>query len=199
MIRVLIADDQALLVGALSALLELEDDITVVATCDRGDDVAEAVRENDVDVALLDIQMPGRTGLQLAGDLAVSPCKVIIVTTFGRPGYLRTALEAGASGFMVKDAPPEQLADAVRKAHAGLHVVDPTVAEESLFTPPSPLTPREVEVAREALSGAEIKEIANALHLSPGTVRNHLSSIMAKTNTTNRYAAARLAEEKGWL
>lgn len=199
MIRVLIADDQALLVGALSALLELEDDITVVATCDRGDDVVDAVRVHDVDVALLDIEMPGRTGLQLAGDLAGSPCKVIIVTTFGRPGYLRTALEAGASGFMVKDAPPEQLADAVRKAHAGLRVVDPTVAEESLFTPPSPLTPREVEVAREALSGAEIKEIANTLHLSPGTVRNHLSSIMAKTNTTNRYAAARLAEEKGWL
>lgn len=196
MIRVLIADDQALLVGALSALLDLEPDIEVVATCSSGDGVVEAVTEHSVDVALLDIEMPGRTGLEVAAEL---PCQVIIVTTFGRPGYLRTALETGAVGFVVKDTPPEQLAEAVRRAHAGLRTVDPRVAENSLFTPPSPLTAREVEVAREALSGAEIKEIAARLSLSHGTVRNHISAIMTKTGAPNRYAAARTCNDNGWL
>ena len=199
MIRVLIADDQGLLVGALSALLNLEKDIEVVATCRSGDGVVEAVREHNVDVALLDIEMPGRTGLELAADLAGSSCKVLIVTTFGRPGYLRTALEAGASGFVVKDTPPDQLADAVRRTHAGLRVVDPQVAEESLFTPPSPLTAREVEVAREALTGAEIKQIAARLNLSTGTVRNYISAIMTKTGAPNRFAAARTCDDNGWL
>ena len=199
MIRVLIADDQGLLVGALSALLNLENDIEVVATCRTGDGVVDAVREHNVDVALLDIEMPGRTGLELAADLAGSPCKVVIVTTFGRPGYLRTALEAGAAGFIVKDTPPDQLADAVRRTHAGLRVVDPQVAEESLFTPPSPLTAREVEVAREALTGAEIKQIAARLNLSTGTVRNYISAIMTKTGAPNRFAAARTCDDNGWL
>lgn len=199
MIRVLVADDQALMAGALAALLDLEKDFEVVATCNSGTGVVQAVVDNAVDVALLDIEMPGRTGLELAADLASHPCQVIIVTTFGRPGYLRTALDAGAAGFIVKDTPPDQLAEAIRKAHAGLRVIDPHVAEESLFTPPSPLTEREVEVARLALSGAEIKEIAASLHLSPGTVRNHISSIMTKTHTPNRYAAARTCDDNGWL
>ena len=182
MIRVLVADDQDLVRGALVALLGTEDDLEVVADVGRGDEVLDAVREHRVDVALLDIEMPGMTGIEAAEALQDVPtCRTVIVTTFGRPGYLRKALAAGVSGFVVKDTPPSQLAEAVRRVHQGLRVVDPALAEESLFTPDSPLTDREVEVCRAARGGAGVREIAAALHLSLGTVRIHLSSVIGKT------------------
>lgn len=201
MVKVLLADDQTLVRGALAALLSTEADIEVVAETGTGDDVVELVRAHGVDVALLDIEMPGMSGIEAAGELKRSGvnCRSIIVTTFGRPGYLRKALAAGASGFVVKDTPPEQLAEAVRRVHAGHRVVDPTLAEQSLFTPESPLTQREVDVARVAVTGATIREIAHQLHLSSGTVRNHVSAIIAKTNTGTRFEAARKAQDYGWL
>ncbi|RUQ23463.1 response regulator transcription factor [Kocuria sp. HSID16901] len=200
-IRVLIADDQHLIRGALSALLSAESDIDVVAEVGRGDDVLAAVREHAVDVALLDIEMPGMTGLEAAEALkeAGSPCSVIIVTTFGRPGYLKRALTAGVQGFVVKDTPPGQLAEAVRRVHSGLKVIDPSLAEESLFSQDNPLTEREVDVCRAALTASDVKSIAAAVHLSTGTVRNHLSSVIRKTNANNRHEAARTAQDNGWL
>lgn len=205
MIRVLIADDQDLVRGALAALLGTEDDLEVVAEVGRGDEVVEAVREHRVDVALLDIEMPGMTGIEAAEALqAVQTsqgfsCRTVIVTTFGRPGYLRKALAAGVSGFVVKDTPPSQLAEAVRRVHQGLRVVDPALAEESLFTPDSPLTAREMEVCRVARGGTGIREIAAELHLSQGTVRNHLSSVIGKTGASNRFEAVTVADQNGWL
>ncbi|MGP5930991.1 response regulator transcription factor [Corynebacterium glyciniphilum] len=203
MIRVLIADDQDLVRGALAALLGSEADIEVVAEVGRGDKVVEAVRANRVDVALLDIEMPGMTGIEAAEQLqaarGVPSCRTVIVTTFGRPGYLRKALAAGVSGFVVKDTPASQLAEAVRRVHRGLRVVDPALAEESLFTPDSPLTGREVEVCRAARGGTGIREIAAELHLSQGTVRNHLSSVIGKTGASNRFEAVTVADQNGWL
>ncbi|MCJ7857673.1 response regulator transcription factor [Corynebacterium kalidii] len=200
MIRVLIADDQDLVRGALVALLSGEDDLEVVADVGRGDEVVDAVRENRVDVALLDIEMPGMTGIEAAEALRGLPfCRTVIVTTFGRPGYLRKALAAGVSSFVVKDTPPSQLAEAVRRVHQGLRVVDPALAEESLFTPDSPLTGREVDVCRAARGGAGVREIAAELHLSQGTVRNHLSSVIGKTGASNRFEAVTLADQNGWL
>ncbi|MGV0870223.1 response regulator [Corynebacterium kalidii] len=200
MIRVLIADDQDLVRGALVALLSAEDDLEVVADVGRGDEVVDAVRENRVDVALLDIEMPGMTGVEAAEALRGLPfCRTVIVTTFGRPGYLRKALAAGVSGFVVKDTPPSQLAEAVRRVHQGLRVVDPALAEESLFTPDSPLTGRETDVCRAARGGAGVREIAAELHLSQGTVRNHLSSVIGKTGASNRFEAVTLADQNGWL
>lgn len=206
MIRVLIADDQDLVRGALAALLGTEDDLEVVAEVGRGDEVVEAVRAHRVDVALLDIEMPGMTGIEAAEALQAEAsegsglsCRTVIVTTFGRPGYLRKALAAGVSGFVVKDTPPSQLAEAVRRVHQGLRVVDPALAEESLFTPDSPLTGREVEVCRAARGGAGIREIAAELHLSQGTVRNHLSSVIGKTGASNRFEAVTVADQNGWL
>ncbi|MDN5683100.1 response regulator transcription factor [Corynebacterium glyciniphilum] len=208
MIRVLIADDQDLVRGALAALLGTEDDLEVVAEVGRGDEVVEAVREHRVDVALLDIEMPGMTGIEAAEALQSVqsvqtsqgfPCRTVIVTTFGRPGYLRKALGAGVSGFVVKDTPPSQLAEAVRRVHQGLRVVDPALAEESLFTPDSPLTAREMEVCRAARGGTGIREIAAELHLSQGTVRNHLSSVIGKTGASNRFEAVTVADQNGWL
>ncbi|MGP9723093.1 response regulator transcription factor [Corynebacterium sp. AOP40-9SA-29] len=198
MIRVLIADDQDLVRGALAALLGTERDIDVVAEVGRGDEVVDAVREHRVDVALLDIEMPGMTGIEAAEALQAS-CRSVIVTTFGRPGYLRAALAAGATGFVVKDTPASQLAETVRRVHRGLRVVDPALAEESLFTPDSPLTAREVEVCRAARSGAGVRQIAAQLHLSQGTVRNHLSSVIGKTGTSNRFEAVGVADQNGWL
>lgn len=198
MIRVLIADDQDLVRGALAALLATERDIDVVAEVGRGDEVVDAVREHRVDVALLDIEMPGMTGIEAAEELQAS-CRSVIVTTFGRPGYLRAALAAGATGFVVKDTPASQLAETVRRVHRGLRVVDPALAEESLFTPDSPLTAREVEVCRAARSGAGVRQIAAQLHLSQGTVRNHLSSVIGKTGTSNRFEAVGVADQNGWL
>ncbi|MGO3788702.1 MAG: response regulator transcription factor [Corynebacterium variabile] len=201
MIRVLIADDQDLVRGALAALLGTETDIEVVAQVGRGDEVVDAVLAHQVDVALLDIEMPGASGIEAAEALAAAgaSCRSMIVTTFGRPGYLRKAMAAGVSGFLVKDTPPAQLAEAVRRVHKGLRVVDPALAEESLFTPDSPLTGREVEVCRAARGGAEVKTIAAAVHLSPGTVRNHLSSVIGKTGASNRFEAVSVAEQNGWL
>ena len=200
-VRVLLADDQALVRGAMAALLSLESDIEVVAEVGRGDEVVEAVRRTSPDVCLLDIEMPGRDGIEVAADLAAleAGTGVLIVTTFSRPGYLRRALEAGASGFVVKDTPAAELADAVRRVHAGLRVIDPALATESLAGGPNPLTPREQEVLRESLSGVPVAAIAAHVHLSAGTVRNHLSSAIGKTGTSTRAEAARTAENRGWL
>ena len=198
MIRVLIADDQELVRAGLAALLNLEEDIEVVAQLASGEGCADAVQEHGVDVALLVLEMPGVDGIAATGELA-GLCKVLIVTTFGRAGYLQRAMEAGASGFMVKDAPAEQLAEAIRKVAGGANAVDPGLAAEALVAGINPLTERERDILRIALSGASVKHIAGELYLSPGTVRNHLSSAIGKTATTNRTEAARVAQAKGWL
>lgn len=201
MVRVLVADDQALVRGALVALLRLESDIEVVAEVGRGDEVVAAARRTLPDVALLDVQMPGLDGLAATAAVraAVPGCRVVVVTTFGRPGYLRRALEAGASGFMVKDAAPAALADAVRRVHAGLRVVDPELAAESLIAGDSPLTGRERDVLLAARDGSTVAELAKRLYLSEGTVRNYLSSAIGKTGTRTRVEAVRVAEANGWL
>lgn len=200
-IRVLLADDQAMVRGALRALLDLEPDLEVVADVGTGTEVLDAVRRTGAQVALLDIEMPGMSGIDVAAQLrdAGSGCRVLIVTTFGRPGYLRRALEAGAAGFVVKDTPSERLADAVRTVHRGGRVMDPALAQESLAAGPSPLTERERDVLRECLGGVSVREVAAALFLSPGTVRNHLSSAIGKTHTDNRMEAAIRARDNGWL
>jgi two-component system response regulator DesR len=201
MIRVLIAEDQAMVRGALASLLSLEHDIEVVAQVARGDEVLAAATQAQPDVALLDIEMPGRTGLDAAGELAsqLPECRVLILTTFGRPGYLRRAMEGGASGFLLKDAPAGELASAIRRAVAGERIVDPGLAAAALSEGASPLTPREHEVLAASRQHATVNELARALYLSPGTVRNHLSSVMQKLDARNRAEAARVAEEKGWL
>lgn len=200
-IRLLLADDQALVRGALAALLDLEPDLSVVAEAGRGDEVVAAARQHAADVALLDVEMPGLDGIQAAAALRehVPSCRSLIVTTFGRPGYLRRAMEAGASGFIVKDTPSGMLADAVRRVASGLRVVDPALAAESLASGSSPLTARETEVLGVALRGGSITDIAHALRLSQGTVRNHLSSAIGKTGARNRSEAARIAAQQGWL
>ncbi|WP_327008459.1 response regulator transcription factor [Dactylosporangium sp. NBC_01737] len=200
-IRLLIADDQALVRGALAALLDLEPDLTVVAEVGRGDEVVAAAREHRPDVALLDVEMPGIDGIAAAAALrrALPGCKVLMVTTFGRPGYLRRAMAAGASGFVVKDTPARQLADAVRRIAAGLRVVDPALAAETLASGDSPLTPREADALRAAREGGTAADVAGQLGLSEGTVRNHLSSAIGKTGARTRAEAVRLADENGWL
>lgn len=201
MIRLLIADDQALVRGALSALLALEPDIDVVAQVGRGDEVVAAAQTAQPDVAMLDIEMPGIDGIAAAEQLhtQVPGCRILIVTTFGRPGYLTRAMQAGASGFIVKDTPAARLADAVRRVAQGLRVVDPELAAESLAQGNSPLTEREADVLRTARAGGSIADIARMLHLSQGTVRNHLSAAIGKTTGRNRADAARIAEHNGWL
>jgi len=200
-IRLLLADDQALVRGALATLLDLEPDMTVVAEVGRGDEVLAAAREHAPDVALLDVEMPGLDGIAAARELhrALPDVKVLIVTTFGRPGYLRRALVAGASGFVVKDTPARQLADAVRRVHSGLRVVDPALAADSLAVGQSPLTTRESEVLRATRDGGSVADIAGTVFLSEGTVRNHLSSAIGKTEARNRADAVRIADENGWL
>lgn len=201
MIRVLLADDQAMVRGALGALLELEGDITVVAEVGRGDEVVSAARRAEAEVCLLDIQMPFLNGIEATAAVRkeLPGVRVLIVTTFNRPGYLRSALAAGASGFVVKDAPAANLAEAVRKVHAGLRVVDPTLATESLADGPNPLSYREIEILRLANQGLPITEIAAQVYLSPGTVRNHLSSAIQKVGAQNRLQAARTATDHGWI
>jgi len=201
MIRLLLADDQALVRGALAALLELEEDLEVVAEVSRGDEVVAAARETRPDVALLDVEMPGIDGLAAARLLrdSLPTCRVLMVTTFGRPGYLKQAMSAGASGFVVKDTPARQLADAVRRVHSGLRVVDPTLAAESLAQGDSPLTEREADVLQAARSGGTVAAIASTLFLSEGTVRNHLSSAIGKTGARTRAEAVRVAVDNGWL
>ncbi|MGC4933786.1 response regulator [Gordonia sp. DT30] len=200
-IRLLLADDQALVRGALAALLDLENDLEVVAQVGRGDEVVDAARTSAADVCLLDIEMPGADGIAAAAALRAQlpAVRSLIVTTFGRPGYLRRAIDAGASGFVVKDTPATELADAVRRVHAGLRVIDPTLATESLTSGDNPLTPREAEVLRAALSGATVASIAATVHLTAGTVRNHLSSAIGKTGSATRAEAARIALERGWI
>jgi two-component system response regulator DesR len=200
-IRLVLADDQALVRGALAALLALESDLDVVAEVGRGDEVVAAAVREKADVVLMDVEMPGLDGIAATAALrkALPSCRVLVVTTFGRPGYLRRAVEAGASGFVVKDTPARQLAEAVRRVHAGLRVLDPALAEESLVSGASPLTARETEVLRAARDHGTVADVAAALHLSEGTVRNHLSAAIGKTGARNRTEAVRTAEQQGWL
>jgi len=201
MIRLLIADDQELIRSAFAALLGLQPDFEVVAAVARGDEVVAAAREHRPDVALLDIEMPGIDGLAAAALLSeqVPECRALILTTFGRPGYLKRAMESGAAGFVVKDSPPEQLANAIRRVVAGERVVDPVLAAETIVTGDSPLTARERDVLVAARPGSTVAEIAAKLFLSEGTVRNYLSAAIAKTNARNRAEAVRNAEARGWI
>jgi two-component system response regulator DesR len=200
-IRVLIAEDQAMVRGALASLLSLEDDIDVVAEVERGDFVLEAARRAAPDVALLDIEMPGRDGISLAGDLTreLPATRTLILTTFGRPGYLRRALENGAHGFLLKDAPAGQLADAIRKVAQGERVIDVQLAADAIAEGPSPLTQRELDVLAAATPQTTAADVANRLHLSEGTVRNYLSAAIRKTGARNRNDARAIAIGKGWL
>jgi two-component system, NarL family, response regulator DesR len=200
MIRVAIAEDQSMILGALAALLEIEGDIEVVARATNGREALALTLALTPDVLLTDIEMPEQTGLEVAAAVkaANAPTRVIILTTFARPGYLRRALDVGASGYVLKDAPSEKLADAVRRVHAGLRVIDPALAAEA-WTEADPLTERERQVLRlceEGLSGAEVAE---RVGLSEGTVRNYLSEAISKLGVGNRVEAARLARQKGWL
>jgi len=200
-IRVLLAEDQALVRGALVSLLSLEEDIEVVAEAGRGDEVLAWARAAAPDIALLDIGLPGIDGLEVAAQLrdALPAVRVVMLTTFNRPGYLRRAMEAGAAGFLLKDAPAAELARAIRAAVAGHRVVDPGLAAAALSQGENPLTAREREVLEQARRHGTVAELAAALHLSPGTTRNHLSTIMQKLDAHSRIEAIRVAEERGWL
>ncbi len=201
MIQVLLAEDQAMVRGALAALLTLERDVEVVAEVARGDKVLEAALKSTPDVILLDIEMPGQDGLSVLEDLRhrLPDARILILTTFGRPGYLRRAMESGASGFLLKDAPSRDLAVAIRRAMNGERVVDPGLAAAALSEGSSPLTEREEEVLSISRSAATIADIADQLFLSEGTVRNYLSSAIHKLGAQNRLEATRIAEQKGWL
>jgi two-component system, NarL family, response regulator DesR len=200
-IRVVLAEDQAMVLGALSALLELEPDITVVARAANGRDALDAVARLTPDVFVTDIEMPLKTGLEVAAMVRTSHPRVrtIILTTFARPGYLRRALDAGARGYLLKDRPAAELADAVRRVHRGLRVVDPALATEAWSAELDPLTDRERQILQRAGDGKSSGEIAVELHLSEGTVRNYLSEAIAKLGASNRVDAARIARTKGWL
>jgi two-component system response regulator DesR len=200
-VRVLLAEDQAMVRGALSALLSLEEDVEIVAEASRGDEVLPAALDAFPDVALLDIEMPGGDGLSAAAALRerLPSCRVIILTTFGRAGYLKRAMESGALGFLLKDAPAAELASAIRRVMEGERVVDPGLAAAALSEGENPLTERERDVLRASANGATIEDVAARLHLSAGTVRNYLSTAIKKLGTRNRVEAARFAERKGWL
>lgn len=200
-IRVLLAEDQALVRGALRALLDLEEDIEVVAEVGRGDEVLEAARACRPDVALLDIEMPGQDGIEAARELAAAlpDVRAVVLTTFGRPGFLRRAMEVGAAGFLVKDSPVAELARGIRAVMAGERVIDRDLAAAALAIGATPLSGREADVLRAAADGATVADIAGRLFLSEGTVRNYLSSAIGKTGARTRVEAARVAEEKGWL
>jgi two-component system, NarL family, response regulator DesR len=201
MIRVLLAEDQLMVRGALAALLSLEKDMEVVAEAARGDEVVPIALQARPDVALVDIEMPGGGGLDATKALRerLPSCRIVILTTFGRSGYLRRAMESGAVGFLLKDAKAAELAIAIRRVMAGERVVDPELALAALSEGDNPLTSREREVLAAALDGASIADIAARLYLSEGTVRNHLSVAMQKLGARNRMEAARIAEQKGWL
>ncbi|MFC5153318.1 response regulator transcription factor [Streptomyces amakusaensis] len=200
-VRLLLAEDQGMLRGALAMLLGMEPDMEVVAQVGRGDEITPKALEVRPDVALLDIELPGRSGLDAAAELRdeVPECRVLILTTFGRPGYLRRAMEAGAVGFLVKDGPVEELARAIRRVLTGETVIDPALAAAALSAGPSPLTVRERDVLNAAVDGATVADIAGAVHLSESTVRNYLSSAIGKTGTRNRMEAVRAARRQGWL
>jgi two-component system, NarL family, response regulator DesR len=200
MIRVLLAEDQSMVLGALAALLELEPDIEVVGRAHDGREALALLEEARPDVVLTDIEMPNLTGLELAAELKRrgSPARVVILTTFGRSGYLRRALDAGAAGYLLKDAPAEKLAEAVRRVHAGLRAIDPELAAAA-WEEADPLTDRERQVLRLAAEGHPSARIASELHLSEGTVRNYLSEVISKLGAENRVEAARIARQKGWL
>ncbi|MBT2412966.1 response regulator transcription factor [Streptomyces sp. ISL-12] len=199
--RVLLAEDQGMMRGALALLLGMEEDIEVVAQVATGDAIVEAVLAHRPHVALLDIELPGRSGLDAAAELSerAPDCRVLILTTFGRPGYLRRAMEAGAAGFLVKDGPVEELAGTIRRVLAGETVIDPALAAAALSAGPSPLTPRECDVLTASADGATVADIAAALHLSESTVRNYLSAAIGKTGTRNRAEALREARHQGWI
>ncbi|MFK0115717.1 response regulator [Streptomyces sp. NPDC090994] len=199
--RVLLAEDQGMMRGALALLLGMEEDIEVVAQVATGDAIVEAVLAHRPDVALLDIELPGRSGLDAAAELRerAPECRVLILTTFGRPGYLRRAMEAGAAGFLVKDGPVEELAGTIRRVLAGETVIDPALAAAALSAGPNPLTPRECDVLAASADGATVADIAAALHLSESTVRNYLSAAIGKTGTRNRAEALSEARHQGWI
>ncbi|MGW7083416.1 response regulator [Streptomyces sp. NPDC054871] len=201
MIRVLLAEDQGMMRSALALLLGMEHDIEVVAQVGAGDQIVDAALNSRPDVALLDIELPGISGIDAAAALREEcpECRVLILTTFGRPGYLRRAMEAGAVGFLVKDGPVEDLAEAIRQALRGETVIDPALAAAALSAGPSPLTPREADVLRASVDGATVADIASKLHLSESTVRNYLSAAIGKTGTRNRMEAVREARQRGWL
>ena len=201
MIRVLVAEDQGMMRGALVQLLDLEDDVEIVAQVGRGDEIVPAALDARPDIAIVDIELPGIDGIEATRLLraAVPTCAVLIVTTFGRPGYLRRAFDAGARAFLVKDAPVESLAQAIRRVVAGETVVDPDLAASALALGANPLTDRERDVLRAAADGAPLAEVARLLHLSESTVRNYLSSAIGKTGTRNRTEAIRVAAANGWL
>jgi two-component system response regulator DesR len=201
MTRVLIAEDQGMLRGALAVLLDLEDDLQVVGQVGAGDEIVPAALRVRPDIALVDIELPGMNGIDATAALrsALPECVVMIVTTFGRPGYLRRALEAGARGFVVKDGPVEDLAQAIRRVLAGETVVDPALAEAALSAGPNPLTSRERDVLGAAVDGSTVADISRRLHLSDSTVRNYLSSCISKMGTRNRMEAVRVARHNGWL
>ncbi|MEU3506688.1 response regulator transcription factor [Streptomyces longwoodensis] len=200
-IRVLLAEDQGMMRGALALLLGMEPDFEVVAQVGAGDAIVDAALVHRPDVALLDIELPGRSGLDAAADLREQApgCRVLILTTFGRPGYLRRAMDAGAAGFLVKDGPVEELAGAIRRVLTGETVVDPALAAAALSAGPNPLTARERDVLEAAADGATVADVAARLHLSESTVRNHLSAAIGKTGTRNRMEALREARHQGWL
>ncbi|QNA94118.1 response regulator transcription factor [Microbacterium sp. Se63.02b] len=199
--RLLIADDQALVRGALGALLDLEPDLAVIGMASDGAEALRLAEELRPDVCLMDVQMPGMDGVEATRRIReVSPeTRILVVTTFARPGYLRSALDAGASGFIVKDTPAEQLAEAVRRVHSGLRVLDPALAADSLFDGANPLSDRERQVLRLAADGRSAAAIAAEVFLSAGTVRNHLSAAIGKTGAANRAQAVRIALDKGWI
>jgi two-component system response regulator DesR len=200
-IRVLLAEDQTMLRGALAALLSLEPDIAVVAAAGDGNEALTLTRQHEPDIVVTDIEMPQRTGLELAAALqeAESKARVIILTTFARPGYLRRALDAGARGYLLKERPASELAEAIRKVHAGLRAIDPALAAEAWSADVDPLSDRERQILRRAGDGRTTAEIATDLRLSEGTVRNYLSEVIAKLGATNRTDAARIARTRGWL
>ncbi|MCX4914434.1 response regulator transcription factor [Streptomyces sp. NBC_00687] len=200
-IRVLLAEDQGMMRGALALLLGMEADIEVVAQVSAGDEIVDTALVSRPDVALLDIELPGMSGLDAAAALReeVPDCRVLILTTFGRPGYLRRAMEAGAAGFLVKDGPVEELAQAVRRVLTGETVIDPALAAAALSAGPSPLTPRECDVLKASADGATVADIAARVRLSESTVRNYVSSAIGKTGTRNRMEAMREARQQGWL
>jgi two-component system, NarL family, response regulator DesR len=200
-VRVLLAEDQAMVRGAIAALLALEEDIEIVAEASRGDEVVALALQSEPDVALLDVEMPGGDGLDAAAALRekLPSCRVIILTTFGRTGYLKRAMENGAAGFLLKDSPSSELAKAIQRVMRGERVVDPDLAALALSAGDNPLTEREREVLAASEGGATIEDVAARLYLSEGTVRNYLSSAIKKLGTRNRVEAARLAQRRGWL